>query len=238
MPKRLSPTEFVVAGSCSQRCSLNKVNLGEKRHALVMDWYQMGYNDFKIEELARAAGMKMSHGAIGRHRKSHLIDKATMKTDESLAELDDIEALDLILERGQTQIKGWKITPSEYFKAMEMKYKLTQGSTMDAMYAALAAAGAEEDAETEDRPEDLEEVSGRPGDVREDVPMVTPASGSDDLATWVGRTHEYPSAGEPLGEDVRHRDEAHLGEHLQEGSSSDESEGMVGTPVPDSLDST
>jgi len=104
-------------------------------------WYDQGFTDFKIELLAHEAGVTISHGAIGRHRRFHLRDGSTIATDDTLAELDDIESLDLILKRGQTFIPSWKITPSEYFKAMEMKYRLTSGSTMDAMFAAMAAAG-------------------------------------------------------------------------------------------------
>ena len=152
MPKRLKPTKYVVNGDCSSKCSLNVVNLGEKTADIVHGWFEGGLNDFKIEDNLREMDITRSHGSIGRHRRNHLTEASQIDEDEGLSDLDDIEALDMIIKRGQTQIPKWKLTPSEYFKAMEMKYRLTQGSTMDAMYAAMAAAGSDGD-EDEDAPE-------------------------------------------------------------------------------------
>lgn len=142
---RIQPALYVVNGDCSDKCTINPKRLGEKWGPIVHEMYERGLNDFKIEDACRAEGLELSHGALGRHRRAHLTRKEDMAVDESLGDLDDVEALDLIIKRGQTQIKNWKLTPSEFFKAMEMKYKLTQGSTMDAMFAAMAAAATDRD---------------------------------------------------------------------------------------------
>lgn len=158
MPKRLAPKKYLVQG-CTAKCSLSKDSLGPEKFAIVHGWFEAGWNDFKMEDSARAADMTLSHGAIGRHRKNHLVD-ADSAMDEEAAELSDLEAIELALKQGQKNIKNWKLTPSEYVKFMELKYRLTQGSTNDAMFAALAAAGAEED-ESEGptgEPEELEEA--------------------------------------------------------------------------------
>lgn len=225
MPRRLKPTQFTVSG-CSAKCSLHPDNLTAKGYEAVHEWYQFGYNDFKIEELARKQGMTITYGAIGRHRKNHLVRTEELESDETMAELDDVQALDAILKRGQTQIKSWKISPSEYFKAMELKYKLTQGSTMDAMYAAMAEAATDDD-EAEDRPEGMEAGGEGPGPLLQDVPLERSASGSGPVAQEFGPSDEYPRSGEPVGEDLRHRDEAYLYEHLQGGSAEDEPTGMA-----------
>ena len=151
MPRRLKPTQYTVSG-CTAKCSLHPDNLGEKGYQALHEWYQFGYNDVKMEELARNQGMTVTYGAIGRHRKNHLVRTEELETDEELALLSDVEALDAILKKGQTQIKSWKISPSEWFKALEMKYKLTQGSVMDAMYAAMAAAGSDSDDDEDAEP--------------------------------------------------------------------------------------
>ena len=143
MPKRLLPTEYVVTGACSPTCTIGKVKLGEGRHALVHAWYEQGHNDFKIEELAHAAGFRISHGAIGRHRKEHLLKKSEMSEDPSLGTLSDLEAIEAILKKGQTQIPSWKITPTEWFKAMDIKYRMTQGSAFEGTLSAMAAAASE-----------------------------------------------------------------------------------------------
>lgn len=152
---------------------------------MILEWYGSALNDKKMEIRARDAGMDITYGSFGRHRRLHLTEADSIEMDESLAELDDVEALDEILKQGQKNIRNWKVTPSEYFKAMELKYKLTQGSTMDAMYAAMAKAGSdegEEDSASEDRPDDLEEDSEGQSSLREDISLVRPPSGSEDVA--------------------------------------------------------
>lgn len=226
MPRRLKPTKFTVSG-CSAKCSLHPDNLTVKGYETLHEWYEFGYNDVKMEDLARKQGMTVTYGAIGRHRKNHLVRTEELETDETLAELDDVGALDAILKRGQTQIKSWKISPSEYFKAMELKYKLTQGSTMDAMYAAMAAAATEDDAETEDRLEGLEPSGEGPGSLLQDLPVERPPSGAGEMAPEFYDADEHPRTGEPVGEDLRHRDEAYLDEHLQGGPAEDEPTGVA-----------
>jgi hypothetical protein len=162
MPRFLKRARYVVNGDCTAKCTLNPGNLGPEKARMMLGWYEDALNDLKIEDLARAAGIETSHGSIGRHRKRHLDDLDATDVDVSLGEKDDVEILDVILKKGATQIPQWKITPSEWFKALEMKYRLTGGDTADAMYAAMAAAGAEtgEDAEeAEDRLDSLEEDS-------------------------------------------------------------------------------
>jgi hypothetical protein len=225
VPRRLKPTQYTVSG-CNAKCSLNPDNLTKKGYEAVHEWYQFGYNDVKIEDLARKQGMTITYGAIGRHRKNHLVKTDELETDEGLAELDDVQALDAILKRGQTQIKSWKISPSEYFKAMELKYRLTQGSTMDAMYAAMAEAATDDD-EAEDRPEGVEAGSEGPGTLLQDVPVERPPSGAGPVVEELGDADEHPRTGEPVGEDVRHRDEAHLHEHLQGRPAEDEPAGVA-----------
>jgi hypothetical protein len=145
VPKRLSPKRYLVSGDCTPKCSVSKESLGEEAFSLVHGLYEQGLNDWKMEERLRAVNVMLSHGSIGRHRKLHLIEADSVTEDPELAELDDVAALEHILKQGQKQIRSWKVTPSEYFKAMELKYRLTQGSTNDAMFAALASGAAEED---------------------------------------------------------------------------------------------
>jgi len=160
VPKRLTPKQFVVSGDCTPQCSLSKEALGPEAHEVVHDLFQAGWNDHKIEDRVRALNIPLSHGSIGRHRKNHLIEADSIVENPELAALDDVQALEEILKQGQKHIHSWKVTPSEYFKAMELKYRLTQGSTNDAMFAALAMAGSEEDESTgpAEEPEGVEEA--------------------------------------------------------------------------------
>src|SRR5574343_877387 len=136
--KRLQPAKYTITSACTDKCSINEARIGERFAQMVLGWFEDGLNDVKISDLAREAGCNVTYGSLGRHRANHLEKLGENRANEKLTELDDIEALDLILKRGQTQIDNWKLTPSEWFKALDMKYKLTQGSTMDAMFAAMA----------------------------------------------------------------------------------------------------
>lgn len=156
MPKRLTPKPLTVKG-CSAKCSLNKDNLSESEFKTIHGWYEAGWNDFKMEEAGRDLGLTLSHGAIGRHRKNHLVEESET-LDDDLSGLSDLEAIDLALSRGQANIKNWKLTPSEYIKFMELKYRLTQGSTNDALFATLAEVGSGANAEDNGPSEDLEEA--------------------------------------------------------------------------------
>lgn len=152
--KRLQPTKFGLEG-CTARCSLNKANLGENRADLVHKWFESGLNDDEIEKTALDAGFRISHAAVGRHRRGHLVKPLDAGPEAEMGGLSDVQALEAIIKRGQQFIPTWRITPSEYFKALDLYYKLTKGSAFDDLMSSFAAAAQEiEEEDTKPKPDD------------------------------------------------------------------------------------
>ena len=152
MAERLRPRKWDLLGACTKNCSVNQANIGPEKAQLVHGWYEQGLNDHQIGSAAFQAGLDLSSGAIGRHKKNHMRPKVEYtETDPVGPKMQDLEALEKILDVGSRQIDQWKVTPSDYFKALDMKYKLTQGSAFQSTLDALAIA--EKDMDEEDDPQ-------------------------------------------------------------------------------------
>jgi len=152
---RLRPRKWDLLKSCKPTCSLNVENVGEKHSKIIHGWYEQGLNDHKIGAAAFEMGVELSAGAIGRHKKNHMRPHTEITETPPVQgdPIGDLDALELILQAGASQIAGWKITPSDWFKALDAKYKLTQGSAFQATLDQLAIA---EDAVDEDDEEPIE----------------------------------------------------------------------------------
>jgi len=179
---RLRPAKWVRLASCSKQCSLNPEQMGDKYAQIVHGWYEQGLGDGAIGKNLFELGLSVSESTIARHRSKHMMKQGEL-TDQPLAEgeegpeLSDLEALDAILRQGSKQIGKWRVTPSDFFKAMDMKYKLTQGSVFQGMLEALAAA--EED---DEEFEGMEEDEPGPGLLREVHAGPSATSGPSDVA--------------------------------------------------------
>lgn len=144
MPAKLKPRKFVLTDRCSGICSLNPRNLPGGMAQLLHGWYEAGDNDKVISKKADEVGHHLSQGAISRHRAKHL-EPADHVIDidgpGEARDLSDLDVLERIITKGATQIKasGVKISPEMTLKAMELKYKLTQGNVFEAFTQALAA---------------------------------------------------------------------------------------------------
>jgi len=142
--KKLQPTKFAIQ-NCQSRCSLNAKNLGQNRAELVHSWYESGLNDDEIAKTALDAGFRLNPSSVGRHRAKHLVKPENAAPDAEMGNLSDVEALEAIIKQGQRYIPTWRITPSEYFKALDLYYKLTNGSAFDDLMSSFAAAAQEVD---------------------------------------------------------------------------------------------
>lgn len=162
MGRRLRPRIWVLLSSCSTKCSVNEANIGPERAKLVHGWYEQGLNDKQISKNALDAGFALSHGALGRHRMNHLEPKGETHGPRMARRLTDLEIIEEMIQAGGERAGDFKMTPSETMKAMELKYKLTQGSAFESMLDALNRAGMEEEeewADEEETEEDLERAA-------------------------------------------------------------------------------
>ena len=127
---------------------------------MVHGWYEQGLNDKEIAKNAATAGFTLSHGSIGRHRANHMEPKGEIREGRSLTKRTDLEIIESMIQAGGDRADQFKMTPSETMKAMELKYKLTQGSAFESMLDALnRAAMSEEDLALDSAEEYLESVA-------------------------------------------------------------------------------
>ncbi len=146
---------------CGPNCTLGKGVLGDARAELVHSWFEAGLNNGQIQ--AEAEGFDPSWhlglGSLSRHRANHLVPHKGGADEPALPlapgqELSDLEALRLFISRGARYIPTWKIGPKDWMDALNMYYRLTQGSAMTDLLSALSAAASGEDEEIEVAPSD------------------------------------------------------------------------------------
>lgn len=150
--RSLRPQRFVLSDRCSGACSLNQKNLPGEMASIVLGWFNEGVNNDGIIDRAARLGVKLSNGAIGRHRANHLIREDQLEdfdpSTSKLARVNHIEMLEQIVARGSQTIHQQKISPDLALKAVEMIYRLTSGSQMESFVEAVTAAmagGVDED---------------------------------------------------------------------------------------------
>lgn len=147
---KLKPRKFYRSDRCSSACSLSEQRLPGDLPNIVHGWFEAGQNNEEIIASAAAVGVKISNGAVGRHRKNHLVpmdDQAPDPTDLKLDRVNHIEVLEQLVARGAKNIHAARITPEMTIKAIDMIYRLTQGSQMDELLGAVtkAMAGGDDD---------------------------------------------------------------------------------------------
>lgn len=126
----------------------------------IHSWFEAGLTNGAIVEKAGVAGIKLSNGAVGRHAAKHLVPADQVEDPTTLAEpaekLSDLDILERMIQRGaqSLHLATFRVTPEQMLKALDMKYRLTQGSPfekfLEAAYEAMA------DDEAEDPPAEAE----------------------------------------------------------------------------------
>jgi hypothetical protein len=152
--KRVRARKYAVSERCTRGCSLGEHLLPGNAFTVVHGWFEEGVNNEVIHNRSIELGVPLSLGAIGRHRGRHLIAQDQMKTVEELEneaggaperKLDDLEILERLIQAGSLSLadKKVRVSPDMLMKAMELKYKLTQGNVfqgfLDAVDAAMGA---------------------------------------------------------------------------------------------------
>lgn len=154
MPAKLRPQKFRLEG-CGKLCSLNPEKFPGQLGQTIHEFYEAGDNDQTIVEKARLLGAKVSNGAVGRHRANHLIPELTRidklliskgqmpesntRPNEPAPKVDDLTVLEQIISKGAQGIdlSTVRISPEMTIRAIELKYKLTQGSAFEGFLAAI-----------------------------------------------------------------------------------------------------
>jgi hypothetical protein len=149
MGTKLQPRKFQLV-ACNRQCSLNAYSLPGDVGALIHSWYEMGDNNSTIVAKARVLDVKISEGAVGRHRANHLVPLGPTLSDPRKPDggsehtgprpkIDDLTVLEQIISKGADSIdlSTVRISPEMTIRAIELKYKLTQGSVLENFMSAL-----------------------------------------------------------------------------------------------------
>lgn len=152
---KLQPRGYYRNDRCSAACTLNPRNLPGEVGDLVHQWFEAGHNNEKIIELANKVGAKISNGATGRHRKNHLTltdtrPDQTDPTNLTLQKVNHQEFLEQLVARANLNAHAARVTPEMGLKAIEILYKMNQGSQMTDFMKAVGEAMANPEAEEDD----------------------------------------------------------------------------------------
>jgi len=146
--RSLLPVKYELQG-CTNGCSVNPRNLPPELARLIHEWYEEGRNNPEIQKLAeRAANVHLSTGALHRHRTNHMVK--VWEADARLVDADKpskddekkshISILETMIQRGADNLPTGRISPELLLKAMDMHFKMTQGSAIDATLNAIKSA--------------------------------------------------------------------------------------------------
>lgn len=141
MPPRLKPAKFDLY-DCTPACWANRAKVGDDADA-IHAMFENADPDDTIVLAVRAMGHSTSAGAVSRHRKRHLRPHVEEPVHEDVEDMSDLDILRAIIKRGARFIPTWKLGPRETMQALDMYYKLTQGSAMADMFAAIASAASQ-----------------------------------------------------------------------------------------------
>jgi hypothetical protein len=151
--RRRLPRRYIISNECTRFCSLNREKLPGEMAETIHGWYEAGLTNGMIQQKAAIAGINLSNGAIGRHASRHLVpvDQAEDPTTVPLPQerLSDLEILERMIQRGAQNLHHatFRVSPEQMLKALDMKYRLTQGSPFEKFLEAAYEAMADDEAE-------------------------------------------------------------------------------------------
>jgi hypothetical protein len=126
---------------CPYNCSLRE---GTPHGAFVTERLVAKDSFRSIVTTLAAKKVKMSLGTISRHNK-HIVLANTSPEDDEEAHVSSIVILDAIIQKAYQNKKNWKPTISDALKAMDMHFRLTNGSPFDELLNTLADASVEDE---------------------------------------------------------------------------------------------
>jgi hypothetical protein len=133
----MAQRNYVLSERCTRGCSLHPDNLDFD----TLTWYNDRRGESFIIAESEKLGRKLSAGAISRHRR-HLDYEDTKPRLDDDKPVDHLTVLQRMISQGAQRADQWRIGPAETLKAMEMYYRLTQGSAMASLLEGLAAVAA------------------------------------------------------------------------------------------------
>lgn len=134
---------------CGSQCSLNPKNLPGQTGQLIHEWLEAGDTYFTVKSKAKALGVNVSNGALGRHRSNHMVAlvEDVLLEGEDANPASDLDVLELIIRKGGRNLRSKQINVGVegVLRAIDLKYKLTQGNVFESFLAKMGEALDEEE---------------------------------------------------------------------------------------------
>lgn len=153
------PRVYAVVG-CTPACGLSVERLGPENARTVHKWFEARVATNRIITRASAElGIKLTNGAVGRHLSGHLRVEEELtavepgEKPEGGKSASDLEVLEGIITAGWKNSGNWRPSIQDTLKAMDMKYKLTQGSVFDEFFDAISGAQMDDEEAGDSAPE-------------------------------------------------------------------------------------
>ena len=160
--RALKAKKYIVNERCTVACSLGEFLLPGDMFQTIHAMFEAGNTRAEIRARSLELNHPLSTGAIQRHYSRHLTPESQAHTMAELEaagpggpKLDDLEIIERLIQRGASSLadKKVRVGPEMLMKAMELKYKLTQGNVfqgfLDAVNQAMAEPAEEPPAEPE-----------------------------------------------------------------------------------------
>ena len=137
---------YALNGKCRTSCTLNPINLPGEAADGVHTLYEQGANREAIQAYLQTLSIRVSTGAVGRHKQNHLDPMVDAGPGSGKSgKKTHLQILEEIIEQGGSQLgtSGTRISPEMTMKAIEMHHKLTEGSVWEDFLGAIGAMGDE-----------------------------------------------------------------------------------------------
>lgn len=136
---------YAVNAKCQRNCTLNAINLPGETAEAVHQLYESGANREKIRLYLAEHAVRVSDGAIGRHKTNHLEALVESAPGGSTGKKTHLQILEEIIAKGgdTLSMQSVRISPEMTMKAIEMHHKLTEGSVWEDFLSAIGAMGDE-----------------------------------------------------------------------------------------------
>lgn len=175
----LRPRKWRIIG-CPRSCSLNEITLPGAAALQVHSWFEEGHSNNEIAIRLKAGfDYSISDSAVARHRRKHLVPEdhlvelrqrnhqkmpgyrpsdSTVLPDrekKSGKKASDLDLLDAMIAKGAETIHSptVRVSSEQMLRAIELRYKLTQGSAFQDFFTAIGASMDESIAGPEEAPE-------------------------------------------------------------------------------------
>lgn len=129
----------LVTDNCNKQCSFWFEKMTRAAAEQMEIWIQEGYQlDNIVERMKGMFDFDCSSRALYRHVQKHMSKPSEEQLDEAMTDLQVLERMIRVGAKNLRSDTKIRITPEMTVRAIELKYKLTQGNVFESFLGAMA----------------------------------------------------------------------------------------------------